>query len=317
MAYTFDTNNTPATGSEAVYLLKEALKTAGWTVASSSDGTTYNASGDQISSGSSGAGGMANSSAWFRIQMPTLDSVVREFTFQRSTSLNYQWRIKYSYSAGFTGGSPGATQTPSATDEQILAGAGTDASPTYSTILNSSDGGYRWNIAAGGAAENYVFYAFSFASGGGVVNAFWLLDRMLSGSYPSADVDPVVMGFAATALNVATIQSTSSVIKAYLDKGGGSEGFVSMPGCVPEDSATHLAGNLGTNPHTGNDDSIPIIFARRSALGSPAGWKGIGSMLRMNGVTRTTGDTYSVGSARDRIIVDDCNLPWDASVPTV
>ncbi len=69
MAFIFS-KTYPSTGSAAIFAFKELLVDAGWTVLPSSDGTTYNASGDQITTGSSGAGGMANNSAWFRIESP-------------------------------------------------------------------------------------------------------------------------------------------------------------------------------------------------------------------------------------------------------
>ena len=68
---------------------------------------------------------MANTSAWFRISNP--DGV--EYVCQRGIN-NLQWRVKVSPTVGFTGGSPGATQVPSATDEGIVLGGGTDASPS-------------------------------------------------------------------------------------------------------------------------------------------------------------------------------------------
>ena len=315
MAYSFDTNNSPATGAEAMFSLKEVMKTAGWTVISSSDGTTYNAAGDEISSGSSGAGGMANSLAWFRIRMPTTDSVTREFVFQRSTSLNYQWRIKYSFSATFSGGSPDATTTPDATDEQFPAGGGTSGSPSFTTIM-TTDGTTTSSVAAGGSAEGYTFYLLNFPAGGGTPNCFCYLDRMVAGTFPSADVDPYVMKFGNQAPTIANIQITN-ITEAFLAKGLGGESWTNVAGCIPEDNSTYLAGALGTNPHTGNDDSISISWARRSALGGTAGWKGVSSMLKMNGVSRTTGDTLTVSTTRDRFIASDVNIPWDGSVPSL
>ena len=136
-----------------MYTFKELLKTAGWTVPSSSDGTTYNSSGDQITSGASGAGGLANNSAWFRLRDP---GGVKEITIQRGT-LNTYYRIKYSFLAKFSGGSPSATQTPSATDEFLMLGTGTDAAPGYTATLGT-DGTYRYNVATDNASP-YGFWA--------------------------------------------------------------------------------------------------------------------------------------------------------------
>jgi hypothetical protein len=316
MAYTFDTNNTITTGAEAIYNLKEALKTAGWTVASSSDASTYNDSGDQITSGSSGVNGMDNARAWFRIQMPTSQGAVREFTFQRSQTYHYQWRIKYSYSAGFTGGSPDATTTPSATDEQILNGGGTDASPSWDTLFATS-GTWRHSCAAGGSDELYVFYSMCFLSGGGSVTSTFIWEAMTANSYPTEDIDPYVLFFDNTSPDDSAFSNVNTGTQGYLDKGGGSESFTTIPALTHEDSVSQIEVGLPSNPHTGKDDLLPMVYARRAALGGTAGYKGIGYMMRWLGISRTVGDTITVSSSRDKIVFGDVAFPWDGSTPTI
>jgi hypothetical protein len=70
MAYTFSVNNSPATGAVAMYTLISTLVTAGWTKVMDSDGTTYSASGVQVTSGNVGTNGLGNSSAWVRLKAP-------------------------------------------------------------------------------------------------------------------------------------------------------------------------------------------------------------------------------------------------------
>ncbi len=61
------------------------------------------------------------------------------------------WYVKYSRAAGFTGGAPSATQVPTATDQQVVTGAGPDASPLFTQI--STDGGaINYNIVVDNAA---------------------------------------------------------------------------------------------------------------------------------------------------------------------
>ena len=96
MTFSFSTDIV-GTGANFVYQFKTLLKSVGWTVNRSSDSSTYNSSGDQISSGSSGAGGLANTNAWFIISHP-LSGSQRSFCFQRG-STNSLWRIKYSFSS--------------------------------------------------------------------------------------------------------------------------------------------------------------------------------------------------------------------------
>jgi len=123
MAYTFSVNNSPATGSIAMYQLISALISAGWLKKADSDGTTYSATGTQVTSGNSGPNGLGNTSAWVRLQAPAVNGGAitnqkREITIQRST-IHTSWRIKYSAYGNFTGGVPSAAVTP--TNETMFA----------------------------------------------------------------------------------------------------------------------------------------------------------------------------------------------------
>lgn len=313
MAFIFS-KTSPATGAVAWYTFKELLKTAGWTVPSSSDGTTYNSSGDQITSGASGAGGFANNSAWFRLRDP---SGIKEITIQRGTN-NSIYRIKYSFLAKFSGGSPSATQTPSATDEFIALGTGTDASPGYSAWFGT-DGTYRWNVGADNASP-YGFWAGSFSNGGGVSPATGIVLDPLTGtaatdghvhlfyvssSSPFQVANLCSESFANTNRRVSTVPAASpSTTMEYHGLY-----YITPSGQV-------IPSNIGTNPLNSKDETFPIIWARRSALANP-GYKGVSTIMKYNGTTRSIGDTFTVNTTRDRIIYGDINLPWDGSVPTV
>src|SRR5438045_1573507 len=98
MSFSYSTNLTPANGAEMWFNIKARLKSVGWTVPRSSDGSTYNSSGDQITTASSGGGGMANVGAWFVLQMPATG---RQWCLQISTTGGdlYKVRMKYSFAA--------------------------------------------------------------------------------------------------------------------------------------------------------------------------------------------------------------------------
>ena len=146
MAFQYSNNDaTINTGAKAIWAWIATLKAAGWTQADSSDGTTRAAG--QVTGGGTSTNGLGNSNAWVRLQMPTQNGVVREITIQRGTT-DLVWRLKYSFAAGFTGGSPSASVTPSATDERILHGSGTDASPTFATLM-PTNATYRFAAYAG------------------------------------------------------------------------------------------------------------------------------------------------------------------------
>lgn len=318
MAFVFN-KSTPATGAVAVYELKGLLKTAGWTVLSSSDGTTYNAAGDQITTGASGAGGMANNSAWFRIQSP-VGAGGQQFIFQRGT-VNTGWKIKRSRTSGFTGGSPSATQVPSATDEVTILGGGTDASPTFATWFGI-DGLYRWNVGADNASP-YGFWAGSFPTGGGNPAAFLCVDPLFSTNPSDADqfwMHAAVSGqngcSSSTIMSEAGTSTTSRNLSQIISAAPGSS-YAEFPGCSYNIGANVvIPGGLPTNPISIKDEAFPIIIARRSALAIP-GYKGITTILRWVGISRTTGDTLTLSTTRDRIIYRDISLPWDGSVPSV
>lgn len=319
MAFTFS-KTTPATGSVAMYEFKEHLKSQGWTVPESSDGTTYNNAGDQITTGASGAGGMANTNAWFRIQSPA-GAASNEFVVQRG-STNVGWRIKHSRAAGFTGGSPSATQVPSATDEGLLWGAGTDASPTFSNLF-TTDNTYRWNVGAD-AASPYGFWAGAFPTGGGDPTTGFVFDPLTgaeptdghlyaiyvsgSGGAPFINTSLYTESFAATSNALwAMVAATSPTIYAFMTA------WVLFS---PSVGLNAVPNGLSTNPITNKDEMFPLVLGRRGAQTNP-GYKGITTLMKWTGTARTTGDTLTWNTSRDRIIYKHVSLPWDGTVPTV
>lgn len=318
MAYTFS-KTTPATGAVAMFDLKTHLKSVGHTVKSSSDATTYNSTGDQITSGASGASGWANNNAWVRIQSP---DGYREFTIQRGTT-NVLWRVKFSRAAKFTGGSPDATHTPSATDEAIIIGGGTDASPTFATTFGT-DGGYRWNVGADSAFP-YTFWSGSFLTGGGNPVAVLCQEYFLAAEPTDGNLYMVVSGANANPFTNANLslqtRTTGSTIRSLTTLAA-----TSPTTNIDVAAAAYWFGN-GTqllypdtggvsNPITGKDEVLPILWARSAAVANP-GYKGVGTMIKWTSLSRSTGDTLTVSTTRDRIVYGSCSLPWDGSVPTV
>jgi hypothetical protein len=324
MAFTFDVSTIPATGAVIVYKLVTALLAQTWTKPRDSDGTTYSPSGVQVSSGNSGTNGLANTNAWFVVRDP---NSTRSFCFQRGTT-NTLWRVKYSKSAGFTGGSPAATQVPSATDEQVFYGGGTDASPTFQQVFGSgSDGTLRVNICAGDSTVGYSFYLDCFTSGlPSSTHNVICLDVLSSGSYPVSDTDPAVVY--ATPVNGSTNAFGSdlyqNVTSAHAYMGAS---WMGVHGIVGQDSSSatrcwpaDVAGQgVGSNPVTGEDAGVPLPYGRSIGHTGPQGFKGFGSFLRYAGTFRACGDTISnTGvNSRDRIWVNGCLLPWDGSVPVL
>ena len=325
-----------------MYTLISTLITAGWTKKADSDGTTYSSSGVQVTSGNSGANGLGNTNAWVRLQAPSVNhgSVVnqkREITIQRGTT-DLNWRIKYSASAGFTGGSPGISQTASSTDEVVMHGAGTDAAPTYSGSWFPANNTYRWNVCAGGSAEFYSFAAWGMitgTNGGGSMGI--CLDTMAPGSHSALDVDPAVFYMSSNSANAGFLTSdcvaqssynTTNVTFPALARawlGATSAAGILTAGTNNQNmnllsygGSPGIGSNmtLGANPWTGNDDLLPAAWAR-SGLTAPCGFKGFSSLFLQGTVARRQWDTCNVLGTRDKIYVGYVWLPWDGSLPRI
>lgn len=296
------------TGADTFYQIKTFLKARGWTVPASSDGLTYNASGDQITSAASGAGGMDNNSAWFRLQDP---AGVRERLFQRGTN-NKNWRDKYSRASKFTGGSPGATTAPTAADQGHVQGADT---PTFVTCL-PTDGTYKLY----GAADNAAPYGFCFlglSSGLTALNFFLCYDPLAS--LPDAsDLDPYVVGMNSATSNLTNIgagthffsSSTGSGFSSWLDVGGGSAAFVKVG--LPVHSIFDTGGSArnvtpggdgtshaGTYNGQGKYLILPAYYDRPSTNTVPVGTKGVSYWWRLATGPIAVGDTGVVGTSKD------------------
>jgi len=336
MPHIFNVNTVPATGSLAIHAFLTALLTQGWTKPRDSDGTTYSSGGTQVTGGGSGANGLANTNAWFVLRDP---NSVRSFAFQRSTT-NLLWKVKYSRAAGFSGGSPAAGVMASATDEVTLLGGGTDASPTFTTLLQA-DGTYRFNICAADTTLGFSFYWHAFPSGDSYgLQRGMFLEVMATGSFPAGDPDPAaVFVSAAAGVNVFSTHTTEGLGSQGSTGGTARAWFGTVPDwrrcftCVITDSQLNIplagsnssaVGPFGTNAYSGKDDLIPVPFGRPTNTslsndGSPYGFKGFGQLLKICSKFRANYDTLSVASpgAKDYIWVSGLVLPWNGSVPAI
>jgi hypothetical protein len=322
-------NQLPATGAVAIYQLKTLLVSAGWVVKSSSDGTTYNSTGDQISSGGSGTGGLGNNHAWFRIQDP---GTRREFIFQRGTN-NTDWRAKFSESAKFTGGSPGATQTPSATDEGYYWSSGNDATPTYTTLFGP-DATYRFHVVAFSdvvATNVYSFFAFSSDLITAITRTQLYCDG-LSNTH-SLDTSPVALfslyktiAMTPADYSPAIVGAAGSPWRAFYRHGLSGALFTNFR--APFLSTTGASGvnigfqqSFGANPYDSGQDIFKFLHIYRPVADSTAtGWKG--TCIRMahgSQVGRYYPNWHSPNSANSMVYVNEIILvPWpDNTAPVL
>jgi len=311
MAYGFGINLSPANGSIAMWNIINTLISNGWVKLADSDGTTFSISGSQVTGGGSGTNGLGNQYAYVRLRGPDGN---RELIIQRTFTTNVYWRIKYSYLAGFTTipGTP-ETVTPSATDEYLLFGSGSDASPG-NVILLPSDGTYTQYIVVDTVTG--AFAALCLGSGTGDVISWFVTDVLAPSTYPNTDVDPVV--FVINAYSGGTNWATGTYINnesagpfTVLKRGLTGEGIARTPALLYSlPTGIAIPNGIGTNPYTDNDLEFPIIYAKHSGLSNPHGYKGISSLMKFTGVSRSAGDTYNTKS---KVIFGDIVFPFDGS----
>jgi len=313
MAFSYDSNTAVTTSWQLVFRFKALLKLVGWIVKSSGDGTTFNSSGDQITSATTGSGGMANANSWFRIQDP---GGTREFCMQTNGSIG-QWRVKYSAQAKFTGGSPSATVMPTATDEQFLIGT----SGTFVSWMNSTDATYRWNAAADAAAP-YGFWSVGFRPNsidGTTLDGVLVMDPMVTGTYPVSDADPVVLIASTSGTPFTSLTTQSNTQRAWYNYGQTGATFQQIQAMQYGASSTPLipaqAEVLLT--YFNKKFSYPLFWGRTTSgsQAAPNGWKGMSSIFKFNSSRFATGTAIGINTARDRICFGDINLPWNGSYP--
>jgi hypothetical protein len=328
-------NVTVSTFALAMYQLKTVLVSAGWTVTKSGDGlSAFGAASDIITSGLAGANGLDNGKAWFVIQQP--GAIPRQFCIQRQTttgaSTSMYWRIKYSKAAGFTGGSPSATVTPSATDEVVLIGTGTDASPTFPNyVCFANDNQFRFNCFADDASP-YGFHSWSWIMSTAQTSHGFGLEPLTAAA--PEDPDPAVVVLSSS--NTVNVPWTNAFFRETTTASGGGawigSTFFKFSSSVP---ALGLVGPSSNsfpsldfwglsydNPFNGKDDLFPItaIAEFQSAQAPYHYYKGICSILRgcAQATGRISGQLYSITTSRDGVLVGHTVLPWDgASTPLV
>lgn len=309
--------------AEVFYTLKERMKDAGWVVKASSDGTTYNSTGDQITSGGTAANGLNRSSAWFRIQEP---GGRREFTFQRGASAT-AWRVKYSANAKFTGGSPAATVTASATDEQIWVGSGTDASPTYSTTtFTGTSGAFKYHIVTQSTATNgaYYWYVMSSIYPGTGARYLFGMDAIAANTHPSEDADPAVLILTTNAEVSGGAHFLGAVWRYWISYGTGSQVWRNSHCTVYSTiwgagsqtiDETRVEDRMVPYPGASKDAKIPFAVAYRSAANTAdVSFKGFCATLKIRGVNTRAWPTTVDLSTDAYVYFGAFLVPWPESV---
>ena len=312
-------NLSHSNGAETIFILKRLLKNEGWTVLESSDGTTYNGSGDQITTASSGAGGMDNSSAWFRIEDP---ASLREYIFQRGVN-SYTWIWRYSASDGFTDGDPDETTLPTANDQQGLSSAS-----ATSQVLFPSSGTWKAHMAAQDAAHNGV-YSWWLCAYTTSEKTFMCCEAIDSTS-TSNDSDPCIhygSDDKPTYTNLCSSISTTNPnsFRGWMRYGEDDEQWSGVSGTYYFSYSNVPLWPLNSvsdwclDPHDSKVKTMPIHWYRHGSTESMVGYKGKGKYLRYNPANTTYGYADLLQDGSDYwMVFGDLLLPgWpDGTLPS-
>jgi hypothetical protein len=326
MAYTFNVNNASASDAANIKKWGDAVTTAGWTITASGVGNTAGGGAQDFPAA---APYFEWNLSWIVLKHPTQ---AWYFCLQRVQGNGVStFRIKHS-KIGFSGGSPSATQVPSATDEVVMLGAGTDASPTGGTLLPATG---RANMVTGGSSESYAWIFFGNAAGASGLTWVFYFDPMVASTYPSEDTEPFVTYRAASATNIFLVSAfqNDANIKGWVPN---SQTLVSVWRSIVacQYVAAHssnlvcIPGNIGQDQITGNDLLFPVPYARQgdfSAIPGPPCWKGFSTLLSWVGGNRNFGDTITTSSTKDRLVLGSTSatttcaiaIPWNGTDLTI
>lgn len=342
MAWTVTPNQFPATPGEAIWMLKEALVAAGWSVARSGTGSggVYSAAGDAHAPGGPYAGTLDLADAWFELRQPSGASPRRSFLFKLVTANGSDWRIRYSSNGtGFTGGSPSATALPTATDAQALTNdpAGT-TSLLYVPTGGSGPGIGAVDIIAGDTTEEFSFF-FGCRSGIDYNNYSFpgyetviCLDVLTQAQ--GADADPAVVGIhfvgdsyqfalpsSAGLIGEMTASQTAGCMRGWYKKGLSGATFTTHPICVwgcQEGAVGTVVPRSMDRMSEGADGetftTLPVIYWRGGATHTTQrGFKGK-SRLFHDAQRRFGG--LRLNQDRSRLSIGMLSIPWDGtSIP--
>jgi hypothetical protein len=307
--FTFSVNNRPATGAIAMDDVLNGFVAAGWAVKASGDGiAAYSSSGSVFSNGgATGANGMANSYAWFRLQDP---GGGREFCVERGTT-NYNWAIAYSVAAHFTTGGS-ATAAPTASDAVAILGnitSSTGSGGTYAQLFATSDNTYSLHMGMADSSIDYAFWIYTIANATTTGSACWIMDFVQGAD--AGDTDPTV--------HLATL--SASAIGGALTAAGPKCFFTSnastnFAGVIL--SAMGAATAIGANAWNGLEDIIPTVW-----MSTTKGWKGYSSLFSyLCTICHQPGDVLAIGSpptfgAKNHLCAGTVAVPWPAGTDSI
>jgi hypothetical protein len=283
MAIIRNINKSPYTGNGVPWWIKETLKSAGWTVWRSGDGTGGNhQSGDIFSSYGNGSdispatGILGYSGCWFVMEAPN----GRQTAFWRSSTFGNshddEWAVYYSPGGLYTGGDE--NDCPTATDEMILFGTRPPGAPIFQVGSSAN----LVHVVADSDPINgeYKYCAIELIPTNSTSAVlFW---DPLNEIAPT-DGHPLIVGVVNGAFNVGTMANESGdrKIKIVADAGGANILTDAYYGYFRAGGQTHIQRALVSV----YDNKERPMFSPGYA-GGGGGWVGVSSWFEQAAVNR-------------------------------
>ncbi len=321
------THTSITTPGAGFYRIKEFLKSAGWLAKGSGDGLSiYSSSADILTSAGSGANGCNNAKAWIRMSDP---SGANEITVQiiettaGTLATQSAFRIRWSQTSTFTGGSPGFDQAPTATGAltETVMGGGTAGSPTGVSL-------FHWGVNPlyifGGADRNppYSFYTAAIYGDTGTSSAFTAAHGLFLSSVTSViDDDPSLYLWYASGW-------TGSGVGAWLgtdsmDTSGAVGGNTQLRAynqfSVWQAFGAKLIGSAfpgGINIASPLHIATPLLLGSNEVKGWPDMFVYIGRSDSGAGSARARVYNHPSGGTANLIRIGSCLVPWNGTVPS-
>jgi hypothetical protein len=352
MAYVGTTNTLIANGGSADYLfvIKQTLISAGWTLLSCSNGVTLN-TGTPATDNLTTAAAFNAVGAWCRLR-EFGGAGGREYILMHGAASGNTAVIKYSRSTGFsTGGNPTTCSTTGVGgDGQVIVATAnqTDLTATTSTQASQVCGstGYVQAIANNATVNGvYGFWAFQYPAGGSAIGAACLFQEPVApGSTPTGDNDPSARYFipvngGTTPSIIGNVSTTVATVSVYYGwsywnaYGLGGAAYVRNRGANIYAQWNNTTGNFAgisfptvaagsLSPYDGKVSMLPVLLGGQNHTDVVL-WKGFSSSLLTFSTTQNFADTFNLSSADPRIAVQvgpagSCAIPWVTGiVPTV
>ncbi len=320
MSFTFSVNqfidSTSVTAqASSLFSWKEALKTSGWTVISSSNGTS-SSGGDILLTSAS----LNNSWVWFTITAPNSRSLgVQVYTGSilkanpGSDVFTNVTKIKYSPSQQFSTFTGSATIMPSSIDEFYLIGNSLNNLSTGSFLPFWPDAKGYAQIVTGDSNSQYTFAFWATKTLANNLQSAFVFDLMQLGTCDSQDSivfyidsNKIVESSAAGILKT-NFQNNSSPYTLNPPITYFNNQFVNIRPHAPQNFWL----TMDINPVTGKDLLIPVMWSRHNYTTVPYFVKGISSIIQIPGASRNYGDLLSINSTGDYIYVGYVVFPWN------